>query len=69
MVFTWAAAIFDFMKTLPQGVQTALHLEAPIEFAKKYLPLFSLNLGWLLPAILGFAIGMILHLSKRAKAR
>ena len=69
MVFTWAAASFDFMKTLPQGVQTALHLEAPIEFAKKYLPLFSLNLGWLLPAILGFAIGMTLHLSKRAKAR
>ena len=69
MVFTWAAAIFDFMKTLPQGVQTALHLEASIEFAKKYLPLFSLNLGWLLPAILGFAIGMTLHLSKRAKAR
>ena len=27
MAFTWAAAIFDFMKTLPAGVQSSLHLD------------------------------------------
>lgn len=35
MIFTWAAAIFDFMKTLPAGVQTALRLDIPIGLAEK----------------------------------
>ena len=50
MAFTWAAAIFDFMKTLPAGVQSSLHLDRLVAFARQYLPLFDLNLGWLLPA-------------------
>ena len=54
MAFTWAAAIFDFMKTLPAGVQSSLHLDRLVAFARQYLPLFDLNLGWLLPACLGF---------------
>ena len=68
MIFTWAAAIFDFMKTLPAAAQDALHLDTPVAFMQKYLPLFDLNLGWLLPAVVGFAIGLILHLRKKAKA-
>ena len=68
MIFTWAAAIFDFMKTLPQGARDALHLNTPVAFMEKYLPLFNLNLGWLLPAVVGFVIGLILHLRKKAKA-
>ena len=68
MIFTWAAAIFDFMKTLPAGVQTALRLDIPVGLAKQYLPLFDLNLGWLLPAVSGFVIGMAIHLSKRGRA-
>ena len=68
MIFTWAAAIFDFMKTLPASVQTALRLDIPIGLAEKNLPLFGLNLGWLLPAVIGFIIGMAIHLSKRSRA-
>ena len=69
MIFTWAAAIFDFFKTLPTGVRTALRLDAPVELAKRYLPLFDLNLGWLLPAVAGFVIGMAIHLSRRGRAK
>ena len=69
MIFTWAAAIFDFFKTLPAGVRTALRLDAPVELAKRYLPLFDLNLGWLLPAVAGFVIGMAIHLSRRGRAK
>ena len=65
MAFTWAAAIFDFMKTLPAGVQSSLHLDRLVAFARQYLPLFDLNLGWLLPACLGFVIGLVIHLSGR----
>ena len=61
MIGTWFAAIFDCMKTLPASVQTALHLDVPIRFAKSILPLFDKNLGWLLPAALGFAVGLIIH--------
>ena len=65
MAFTWPAAIFDFMKTLPAGVQSSLHLDRLVAFARQYLPLFDLNLGWLLPACLGFVIGLVIHLSGR----
>ena len=65
MIGTWAAAIFDCMKTLPAAVQDALHLGAPVAFAAEYLPLFDKNLGWLLPAVIGFAIGMAIHLSRK----
>ena len=59
--FTCAAAVFDFLKTLPAAVQTALHLEGIVAFAGKLLPLFGMNLGWVVPAILGFALGMALR--------
>lgn len=65
MIGTWAAAIFDCMKTLPASVQTALHLDAPIAFAAAHLPLFDKNLGWLLPAVIGFAVGMAIRASRR----
>ena len=65
MTGTWAAAIFDCMKTLPAPVQAALHLDAPIAFAAAHLPLFDKNLGWLLPAVIGFAAGMAIRASRR----
>ena len=65
MIGTWAAAIFDCMKTLPAPVQAALHLDAPIAFAAAHLPLFGKNLGWLLPAVIGFAAGMAIRASRK----
>ena len=44
-VGTWAAAIFDFMKTLPGSLQESLHLDALVNFAAdQCLPLFDQNL-------------------------
>ena len=68
MIGTWAAAIFDCMKTLPAAAQSALHLDTLVAFAARYLPLFDKNLGWLLPALIGFIIGLAIHLSKKKKA-
>ena len=65
MIGTWAAAIFDCMKTLPASVQTSLRLDVPIAFAEKYLPLFDKNLSWLLPALVGFVIGMLIRSSRK----
>ena len=67
MIGTWAAAIFDCMKTLPAAVQASLHLDTLVAFAARYLPLFDKNLGWLLPALIGFVIGLAIHGSKKKK--
>ena len=57
--FTWAVAVFDFFKTLPEGVQTFLHLDQAVELAGKLLPLFNLNLGWVVPAVTGLMLGIL----------
>ena len=36
-----------------QSSQSALHLEPVIAFARHTLPLFDLNLGWILPSLVG----------------
>lgn len=66
--FTCFAALFDLLKTLPASLLSALHLEAAVSLAEKYLPLFSINLGWLIPAAAGLALGLILHGSKKKQA-
>ena len=56
--FTWAAALFDFFKTLPEQIQLLLHLDKAVVFAENFLPFFNLNLGWIIPAMLGLIIGL-----------
>lgn len=55
--FTCAAAVFDLFKTLPPALQTRLHLDSAVAFAGKILPLFDLNLGWVVPALIGLVLG------------
>ena len=62
---TWSASLFDFFKALPEELQTLLRLDAAVELAERFLPFFSLNLGWILPAILGLIIGLLFQ--KREK--
>lgn len=56
--FTWAASLFDFFKTLPEQIQLLLHLDKAVVFAENFLPFFNLNLGWIIPAMLGLIIGL-----------
>ena len=63
--FTCAAAVFDLFKTLPAALQSALHLEGAVAFAEAFLPLFHLNLGWVVPALIGFAIGMAIRATRK----
>ena len=59
--FTWAAAVFDFFKTLSAGVQTSMHLDRVVDLAGKILPFFDLNLGWIVPAVIGLILGILLR--------
>ena len=64
-VLTWCASLFDFFKALPEELQSLFHLDAAVEFAERFLPFFGLNLGWILPAIIGLIIGLLFQ--KRQK--
>lgn len=64
---TCYAARFDFYKTLPESVQNALGLNHLTDFAAKFLPLFDKGLGWLVPAGIGFVVGIVIHLISKNK--
>lgn len=65
--FTCVAALLDFLKTLPQGIQDLLHVEGLLKLANQTLPFFSINLGWVLPALVGLMLGLGLHFADRGK--
>jgi len=58
---TGVAALFDLFKTLPADLQAGLHLSGAIDFAAAVLPWFRLNLGWVVPALVGLALGLLLR--------
>lgn len=66
-VFTGVAALLDLIKTLPAAVRSVLHLDGICAIAQKILPLFKLNLGWILPALIGFAVGLLIRATKKQK--
>lgn len=64
-IFTAVAAVFDLFKSLPKAVRTLLHLDGVIAVAGEILPWFELNLGWVVPALIGFAVGMMIRKFKK----
>ena len=62
---TCFAALFDLIKTLPSSVQAGLHLEGMIAFARKLFPFFDLNLGWIVPAGIGFVVGLLIRMARK----
>lgn len=66
--FTCFAALFDLIKTLPESVRGALRLEGVLDLAEKILPWFQLNLGWVVPALIGLILGLLIrwvHIQKK----
>lgn len=64
---TMAAAVFDLLKALPEGMLARLHLEQAVVLADRILPWFHLNLGWVAPAAVGLAAGLVLRGVKGAE--
>ena len=59
--FTCVAALFDLLKSLPAALQEGLNLAPVIALAGKFLPFFSLNLGWVIPALIGLILGLVIR--------
>lgn len=56
--FAAVSALFDLIKALPHPI------EAIVSLGSKILPFFNIGLGWLVPSLIGLAIGLILHFAK-----
>lgn len=55
---TILAAIFDFLNALPKEIKSRPIISKLIDFAHSYLPGFSYGFGWIVPALIGFIIGI-----------
>jgi len=62
--FTFIPAVVDFINTLPAGAKNAIHADKIIA-AVDWLPLFSIGMSWVVPSIVGLAIGVALHLNAK----
>ena len=59
-VCTFIPAVFDFINALPAGANGAV-LGGVVGRITRWLPLGSIGMGWVVPACVGFAIGLLLH--------
>ena len=67
--FTLVAAVYDLLRTLPEGLRTACHLDGFLQAVGTVLPLSGLGLGWVCPALLGAVVGLIVHFVRKPKAQ
>ena len=62
---TAVAALADLLRTLPEGTRAVLHLEGVVSLAETWLPLCKAGFGWLVPAVIGLVIGLVLRRVRR----
>lgn len=67
--FTAIFAIFDFLKALPANITKIPYIENILNLAKSILPEFNLGFGWVIPAILGFILALIIIVIKKDKIK
>ena len=58
-------AVFDFCKTLPEGIQTAVGIPAMTELGARIFPLFGVGMGWIVPSVIGLIAGLILTKTRK----
>ncbi|EFB77376.1 branched-chain amino acid transport system II carrier protein [Subdoligranulum variabile] len=63
---TALAALVDLLRTLPGETQAFLHLEGVVALAQSWLPLCEQGFGWVLPALIGLVIGLVLRAVRRS---
>ena len=64
--FTFVPALIDFINALPAGMFAAIHGEAIVS-AFSWLPLFSIGMGWVIPAFVGLALGLALWMADKRR--
>ena len=59
-IFTFVPAVLDFVNALPAGPRDALFGDM-LQRVAMHLPLFSIGMGWVIPSLIGLALGLILR--------
>lgn len=62
--FTLIAALIDGLKASPEFIANTAISKNIVSFGGQYLPLSSIGMGWVLPAIIVFIVGYIIYISK-----
>lgn len=65
---TAAAGLLDFIKYLPAELKSAVHADVILAPAAEILPFFKIGMGWVIPALAGLALGLILRFTTRKPA-
>ena len=64
---TLVAAVYDLLRSLPDTLRAACHLDGMLGAVGGVLPFSETGLGWICPALLGLVIGLVVHFAKRSK--
>ena len=59
--FTMIASFVDGVQASPEVFLNTKFAQVVISFGEKWLPFFDIGMGWLLPSILGFVIGLSVY--------
>ncbi len=59
-LFTLVVSVADLFKALPKDIQGVSGVKTFLAFCTEYLPLFSIGMGWILPATIGFIVGLLI---------
>lgn len=60
VAFAGVAAFFDFLNTLPPPMKSSSVAKTLLSLASEFLPGFSSGMGWTVPALIGFVLGVII---------
>lgn len=63
--FTLIASLIDGINATPDFIRNTSFSQGIIQFGKICLPLFEVGMGWILPALIGFAFGIFLSFVKK----
>ena len=63
-LFTFVPALLDFLNALPEGARSVLFGDSIHNIAMR-LPLFSIGMGWVIPSLIGLALGLALRAAKK----
>ncbi len=63
-VFTFLASVLDFLNALPQTMKETLPVASVLKIAE-YIPFFSIGMGWIIPALVGFLLGLVLRACRK----
>lgn len=67
--FTLVASFADGVKASPAIIVNTQFAYSIISFSQKYLPFFTIGMGWVTPALLGFVIGFIVYKVKNTRVK